>query len=136
MLFKSRAWYLKGFCLIKQGIRLYKVSRIKNLTVTDETFAERDLRSPADSNTFDEPNNIAIKLRIEPEMSYRVFDDFHESMAEKQPDGSFIVTVVWPEDSWLYGFILSYGRYAEVIEPEHLRSIIKDEARKISDTYV
>ena len=29
-----------------------------------------------------------------------------------------------PEDSGMYGFILSFGEYAEVLEPEHIRSII------------
>lgn len=137
--FKSKSWYLKGFCRKKQDLRLYKLSRIKNLVVTEEHFLERDLLDVLDDSTQDycyNQQNIRIKLRIEPEMAYRVFDDFYESMVEKQPDGSFIVTVEWPENSWLYNFILSFGNYIEVIEPKHLQGIIKAEAKKISEKYL
>jgi len=136
--FKSKWWYLKGYCLTKHDVRLYKLTRIKNLVVTDETFTERSLLAVSDKldiHNFSGQNNVWLKLRIEPEMAYRVFDDFHESWVEKQPDGGFIVTVTWSESTWLHGFILSYGRYAEVLEPEYLRNIIKDESQEISQKY-
>jgi len=136
--FKAKAWYLKGFCLTKQDMRLYKVSRIKNLAVTEEHFFERDL--PVLSDNFSNDNarghpDVKLKLRIEPEMAYRVYDVFYESMVEKQPDGSFIVTVDWWEDSWLYSFLLSFGRYAEVLEPSHIRDILKNEAVEVLKKY-
>jgi len=137
--FKSKAWYLKGYCLNKQGMRLYKLSRIKNLTVTDEQFEHRDalvVSGNPISSIFEGGNNIDLKLRIAPEKAYRVFDDLYESMVEKQPDGSFIATMTWPETPWLYEFILSFGKYIEVIEPEHLRAIIKAEGEQISKNYL
>jgi len=137
--FKSKSWYLKGFCLTKQDMRLYKLSRIKNLRVMEENFAHRDSLvvsgNPIDS-IYEGGKNINLKLRIEPEKAYRVFDDLYESMVEKQADGSFIATMTWPEDTWLYDFILSFGKYVEVLEPEHLRNIIKDEAQKIAQRYL
>ena len=136
--FKANSWYLRGFCLTKQAIRLYKLARIKNLTVADEHFLERDsLITLADSaaSDYQGQQNITLKLRIAPEMAYRVFDEFHETMVEKQADGSFIVAVSWPEDNWVYGFILSFGRHIEVLEPAHIRRIIKEEAKKIAAKY-
>ena len=136
--FKSSAWYIKGFCLKKQAMRMYKLSRVKNLAVTDKYFTERDLLVIADgegSEHIDRPD-ITMKLRIAPEMTYRVFDDFEESMVERQSDGSYIVTVTWPEDNWVYGFVLSFGEYAEVLEPIHIKEIIKNKAIKISEKYL
>ena len=40
--FKSKSWYIKGFCLIRQDMRLFKLTRVKNLKLTDEHFGERD----------------------------------------------------------------------------------------------
>jgi len=137
--FKSKSWYLKGFCLTKQDMRLYKLSRIKNLIVTDEIFTQRDSLEVSGNpiqNIYNGKNNINLKLRIDPERAYRVFDDLHEGMVEKQPDGSFIVTVTWPEDNWLYGFILSFGQYIEVIAPTHLRNIMRREGEKISKKHL
>lgn len=133
--FKSKAWYLKGFCLARQDMRLFKLSRVRNLTVTDETFSERNLLA-AQPNPVDErqKRDVTLTLKIAPEMTYRVLDDFGE--AEKQPDGSFIVTVTWPEDDWVYGSILSYGEYIEVLEPAYIREIIKNKLLKTARIYL
>ena len=136
--FKSKSWYIKGFCLIRHDIRLFKLTRVRNLIVTEEQFIERDyLTGPQTSTSHrHEKPEITIKLKIAPEMTYRVFDEFGEEITEKQQDGSFIVTVTWPEDDWVYGTILSYGEYIEVLEPQHIRQIIKNKSQKISKKYL
>jgi len=169
--FKSRAWYVKAFCLAKMDMRLYKLTRVRNLTITHEHFPVRDLLASAhngqtspstqgysptipltqehnqvsptqenaekrDKEHTKERENITVKLRISPEMTYRVYDDFDESIVEKQPDGSFIVTSIYPDDNWIYNYVLSYAEYAEVVTPPHLREIIKEKARKIYKKYL
>ena len=69
-------------------------------------------------------------------MVHRVFDEFDEEMTVKQPDGSFIVTATWPDDYWVYGFILSFGEYIEVLEPQHIRDHIKEKLSKIKKKYL
>jgi len=136
--FKSKSWYLKGFCLTKLGERVYKLSRIKNLLVTDEQFEQRNLfekKSESSINDAEEDESTTIKFSISPERAYRVYDDFSESEVEKQSDGSFIVTTAFPIDNWVYSFVLSYGKHIEVMEPEHLREVIKEEGREIMKKY-
>jgi len=94
--FKSNSWYLKGFCLTKHDMRLYKLPRMKNLIVTDEIFVKRESHDATDNpiaGIYEDRQLSTIKLRIEPERAYRVFDVFYKGMVEKQPDGSFLVTV-------------------------------------------
>ena len=135
--FKSKAWYVKGFCLARQDMRLFKLSRVRNLSVTDERFAVRDcpagLEDTAPDSLVKPP--VALKLKIAPEMAYRVYDEFIEETAEKLPDGSFVVSVNWPEDDWVYRLILSYGEYIEALEPAHVRETIKGMAQKIAGMY-
>ena len=133
--FKSKSWYLKGFCLAKQDMRVYKLLRIKNLIVTNNHFSERVLPEADNTSDTKQQNESIIKFRVCPEAKYRIFDDFDESHIKEQPDGSLIITVTWAEDSWVHGYLLSYGEYAEVLEPESLRNTIKDKAKKISAKY-
>ena len=136
--FKSRAWYLKGYCLKRRDIRLFKLSRIKNLVITDVNFNERkalqEIKNPEPENN--KKRNITLVIKIAPEMTYRVYDEFDENGIEKQPDGSFIVTLMCPEDDGVYGFLLSFGEYAEVIEPKRIRKIIRDKSQKIIEKYL
>lgn len=136
--FKSKSWYIKGFCLTRQDMRLFKLSRVRSLIVTDENFSVRDLLAipPNPSPAGHQKPDVTLKLKIAPEMTYRVYDEFDEDMADKQPDGSFIVTVTWPEDDWVYGTILSYGEYIEVLEPEHMREIIREKLKKTAKKYL
>jgi len=136
--FKSRSWYIKGYCLTKQDMRLYKLSRVKNLNISDEHFTERsflDIIDDTNHGNYQE-QYITMKLRIAPEMAYRAYDEFSEDMIEKQPDGNLIATVTWTEDNWVYGFILSLGECIEVLEPPHVREIIKTKAQNIFRKYM
>ena len=136
--FKSRAWYIKGFCLTRQDVRHFKLSRMNNLIVTDENFIQRDLLAspPAPSPDSRHRPDVTMRLHIQPEMAYRVYEEFTEDMVEKLPDGSYIATVTWMEDNWVYGFILSFGEYIEVLEPEHIRQTIKEKSQKIVGKYL
>ncbi len=134
--FKARSWYLKAFCLDKQALRLYKLPRMKNLLVTEDRFTATEVDEIVkDSQTEELEKPLAVKLHIGQTMAYRVYDEFYESMVEKQPDGSFIITVSWPIDNWLIGFILSFGRQIKVLEPKFLAASVQEEARKIAENY-
>ncbi|NLW08396.1 MAG: YafY family transcriptional regulator [Firmicutes bacterium] len=129
--FKSKAWYLRAFCRNKQGQRLFKLNRIKNIRLLPEEF----MRRPEKENPLvaeDEPAvpEVQITMRIHSTQAYRVYDEFEESQIAPHADGSFTVRFSYPEDEWVYGFILSFGMYAEVLEPPHIRRIIKERLEK------
>lgn len=130
--FKGKAWYLKGVCLAKNEWRLYKLSRIRDLAVTQTTFVPRPI--PQDDPST-QPCGEPIQLRIAQEMAYRVFDDFCESTVTPQPDGSFLILIDWPQNEWLYHFLLSFGQYVQVLQPPHLRDVIQEQAQKICALY-
>ena len=136
--FRSKAWYLRGFCLNKKEIRFYRLSRIKNLAITDEHFALRDYSNMSDNFTENQNGQQFLKFRLSigNEAAYRIYDDFHEKKVEKQGDGSFMVTTKLPDNDWLYGYLLSYGKNLEVIEPKSIREKIKEEAQKIYKKYL
>jgi predicted DNA-binding transcriptional regulator YafY len=136
--FKSRAWYIRCFDLEKNDLRLFKLTRVKNPSVTNEHFTERDMLSviPTPPEPSHQKPDVTLRVKIAREMTYRVYDEFDEDDVEKQEDGSYIVTVTWPEDDWVYGWILSFGEYIEVTQPEHIRYIIREKAKKIFEKYL
>ena len=136
--FKSKAWYVKGFCLERQDVRMFKLTRLKNLSITDEYFPERNFPCAIPNPSPDRPRkDVSLKMKITPEMAHRVYDEYDEHHIKRQPDGSFIVSVTWLEDElWLYNEILSFGEYAEVLEPEYIRFKMKEKLRKLSEKYL
>ncbi|MCQ1530440.1 helix-turn-helix transcriptional regulator [Lutispora saccharofermentans] len=136
LLFKGKAWYLKAFCRVKRSMRLFKLSRIKNIQILDEHF-DRQLESEALA-AFDigtDINIVDIIMKIHSSQAYRVYDEFDDAQISLNDDGSFTICVSYPEDEWVYGYILSFGMYAEVIEPARIKKIIKEQLEKALDFY-
>jgi predicted DNA-binding transcriptional regulator YafY len=135
--FKSKAWYVKGYCLIRQDMRLFKLTRLRELTVTNEKFTERDLLAPRpepEEPSAEPKPDVNIVARISAEMGYRVLDEFGE-WAEVQPDGSYMVKLNWSEDEWFYGYLLSFGNHLEVLEPDRVKQKLKEKALKVAELY-
>ncbi|MCL2629056.1 MAG: YafY family transcriptional regulator [Oscillospiraceae bacterium] len=131
--FKSKSWYIKGFCLTRQNMRLFKLTRIRELQITNEIFETRNLLSilPEPEPDENQKQFIEVVLKIDKEMAYRVLDEWSERNTVKLSDGSYKIIVTLPEDEWLYGTILAYGEYIEVIHPASLREKIKEKAKQI-----
>ena len=55
---------------------------------------------------------------------------------KKQRTAIFIVNMSYPENEWLYGYIMSFGEYAEVLEPTYIRDIIKTKIEKMINNYL
>lgn len=138
--FKHRAWYVKGYCLSRGGMRMFKLARMLNPVLTDETYPKRDLLAAAvaggDPPKAPPQKDVLLKLKISSEMTFRVYDEFSEEHIEKQPDGSFLVTVLWPEDQWVYSFILSFGEWMEVLEPPHIKKLIREKLQETLKKYL
>jgi predicted DNA-binding transcriptional regulator YafY len=132
LLYKSKEWYVKSYCTKKNDFRLFKLNRIVECELLDEDFVHVDFPDLQDTeqNTYNK-----IVLRFPKEMSYRVYDEFKDNEVTVQENGDFIATAYMPEDTWLMGYLLSFGAYVEVIEPTYLREVLSDEAKKIYEKY-
>ena len=130
--YKAKEWYVKAYCTQKNDLRLFKLNRIIDCKLLDEDFIPVGFPNLQDTkqNTYNK-----IVLRFPKEMSYRVYDEFKDSEITLQKNGDLIAAAYMPEDTWLIGYLLSFGSYVEVIEPAHLRKVLSDEAKKIYEKY-
>lgn len=136
--FKSKAWYLKCFCLEKNEIRLFRLSRITNIRILDENInlTKLDEAVLIEEKKQVQPEKIKIKLKIDSSQEYRVKDDFLEQDISYDNEKNLIVTLNVLENEWLYGYILSYGSFATVIEPEYIVENIKKRLQKNLSNYL
>jgi predicted DNA-binding transcriptional regulator YafY len=134
--FKSQAWYVWGYCRTRRDFRTFRISRIRKMVVTDETFVRRPLESAKDEEpTAPSRQNVTLKLRFQPEDLYRVYDDYDQDRITRNADGTYDVTVTFPEDEWVYGYIMSFGDRVEVLEPPHIRHIVRERMKKALKYY-
>lgn len=131
LLFKSKSWYVKAYCMAKSDFRLFKMTRIVQVEKLDMTF--NNMEFPQEEHTNLNVNEELVKLSFPKTMAYRVYDDFEINQISKDDNGDFIVAAPMPLDNWLVGYLLSFGSNVNVIEPTYLKEVIYNEAKKICE---
>ena len=160
LVFKKNTWYLQGFCPDKNDYRIFKLNRLRRLSVlpgnfedkyhpplldTSEYVPENPATNPPDTSNPNPPDTtmpnppipvISLTLQFSPEAAYRVYDEFEPEEIKRNDDGSFTVEVSYPETDWVYGYILSFGSTVTVIAPRKAAEIIKSRSEKIFQKYL
>lgn len=50
-------------------------------------------------------------------------------------DGNYYVTVQLELNNWTIHYLLSFGKYVEIVEPEAARAMLRERAADIVDIY-
>lgn len=112
----------------KTNYRLFKISRMKKIRILPENF-KREL--PEIVEKKQDFKTIQVELEISKDMSYRVYDEFKKENIFKKENGDFIIKVEFPENDWIYGYILSFGEQTKVLSPEYVKDIIQKNYKKV-----
>ncbi len=124
MVYKDKAWYLYAYCLKRNDYRLFRISRIKELLVTDQYFKSHSEMKESVFPLMEEMGKpITIELSFPKEVSYRVYDTFEDDVI-KWNGQEIRVNVTLPETEWLYSFIMSFGNQISILYPISLKEKI------------
>ncbi|HCM85380.1 MULTISPECIES: helix-turn-helix transcriptional regulator [Enterococcus] len=136
LIFKNNAWYVQAYCQYKLNFRLFRASRIKNLTLLDEKFVRAAPKGTTiKTNYEDHYQMIPFVLKFSPEISYRLFDEYDESCMTVDQEGYFHVTYEYADNDWLVRHLLSFGKHVEIIEPEYMKVRMRKEIEKVLENY-
>lgn len=140
-----RSWQLIAYCEMREAIRMFKVDRIQEATLSNERY-----RIPADFDVDEymgsnwgamrggsgEP--VDVVLRFGPQAGQWVSEEYwHSSQeAEELPDGRVLfklhIAAITPE---FVNWVLYYGGRVEVLEPEELRERVVAEHRRAVEAH-
>lgn len=133
--FKERNWYIKAFCRNKCGMRLFKVSRMKNIILTGEHFERVLTEDVPDPIAAMQSEDVVISLWVDAALAYRVYDEFDEEDIKRNEDASFTVTMRFVIDEWVFSYLLSFGSFACVLSPSDVKEKVGCEIRKMAAKY-
>lgn len=126
LVFKSKSWYLQGFCTDKRDYRTFKLNRMLTVSKTDEGFESGKYIAPHIEDTGAPVSSlVTLELTFATHVAYRVYDEFDESCIERADDGALHVLTRLPEDGWLYSFLMSFGKDVAVLQPVYIRENLK-----------
>ena len=130
LVFKSTDWYLYGYCSTRNDFLFFKLTRIRNLEITNDEYVRSIPEQIFVEEEKFEMETVKVTLLFDKSMSFRVYDKFDDEVTENQ-DGSLLVETVMPNNELLISHILSWGDKVEVISPQNIRNKISERAKKI-----
>ena len=137
LVFRTKSWYLQTFCLLKNDYRTFKISRMSNVKILENTFDADKFTAPQiESFNYNSTNLVDVRIYFSPDVAYRAYDEFDEQDITKNEDGGVIASVRMADDYWLYKYLYSFGVAAEVLEPKHIRDEIIRQADEIKNKYL
>ena len=135
LIFKNKDWYLYGFCLLRNDFRFFKLTRIKDLEISSDTFI-REVKSSHEIETVIKNKNfIHAKLKFSPKVAFRVYDEFTDNVS-KDNQGNLYVNIDLPDNETLFSYILSFGDNVEILEPDYLRHSMKEKLALMLEKYI
>jgi predicted DNA-binding transcriptional regulator YafY len=141
LVLKNGSWYLHAYCLTRREFRLFKLARMRSLEATDRIFERRDIEAeqlPWEGDRPASAPHVSLVLRFPAELRLLAEDWFGAEAVGPEPGTagrSILARITWPEDEWLYGYLLSFGDRMEIVEPERMRVKIRDTALRIAKLY-
>lgn len=136
LVLKGSHWYLQGYCYVRNDFRLFRISRMSDLKILDESFTPRKYQKPVlDFSGILEAMQIKIKIRIHRSIMDRALD--YCTYENFLPDGDehYIVDFPFVENDYHYDMLLSFGDKCECLEPPRIRENIKRKMHDIAVIY-
>lgn len=136
LILKSNHWYFQGYCRLRNDFRIFRLCRISNPKMTEETFTPRDPQKPLlDFNDMPTPMRTKITLRVHRSVMDRVLD--HCGYDDVSPDGEdrYIVRFPFVENEYYYDVLLSFGEACECLEPSRVRAKMQQKLRDMLALY-
>lgn len=140
--FRFGAWYVIGYCHLREDIRTFGVDRIRGIRLVNdhfryprdfdlEEYLERGWKLQANA----EPEHIALRFSKDC-AKWIAGCQFHPNQTiTQQTDGSLLFEVTVAGVDEICHWVLSYGDKVEVIAPESLRSAVARTSARMARMY-
>jgi predicted DNA-binding transcriptional regulator YafY len=141
--YRRGAWFLAGFCHLRQDLRTFQVERITELSLNEAKPRHPDFEVPAGFDVSEhvgrEPWQFAVHapltvvLRLDPGVALLARSRFGPAAdLEADDDGGVRVTLAVTNRDAVVREVLSLSPHAELLEPFELRRRVGEAAARIA----
>jgi len=129
-------WTLSAYCHLRRAMRMFRLERVRHVTVLAETFTRQSGFSIHKFHGFQAQTLVTVELLFDPEVAQWVRERpaLYPSTYEDTPEG-LRVTVKVRQPGEILDWVLGWGAKVQVLSPESLRARLKGELEATLKTY-
>lgn len=135
LVFTSGRWMLLAHCDLRQSLRHFRLSRMSELSILDETY-----QLPAHFNLLEyrplDDRNTFVRILLRPQMADLIIESnsYYMETTEVTAEG-IVATLRVRKPEEVLQWVLGWGAEILVLEPESLKWRVREEAEKIVKRY-
>ncbi|MCL1809882.1 MAG: YafY family transcriptional regulator [Clostridiales bacterium] len=134
VIFQWTAWYVFGFCHERQDWRLFKLTRLWNLSSCNENYTPRDI-PPERRNFVDKPaEDTRLVALFDPSQKYKLIEYYGMDCYSETNDG-LRFEIGFSNQDYIIEWLLGFGGNVKVLEPDYIADGIITTAKKIISNY-
>lgn len=134
LVFQWASWYVWGFCTKRNDYRMFKLTRMTDLTV-GKKFVPREIPAYSCDKLRHTKGEIAVKVRFDSSVKWRLVDEFGAEYLTEDEDGSITLDFTWSDVPSFYAYIAGFRDAAEIISPEEYRKEFSELLEKMLKKY-
>ena len=135
LIFQWANWYVWGYCNLRQDYRMFKLTRMVNLTVTGEKRKKRIVPVYVCDKMRHTDGEIEAVVRFDKSVKWRIIDEFGSEQLKWDAEGNILLTFTWSDASSFYRYILTFGNQAEIVSPIAYRERFQQLLKEIAEKY-
>lgn len=135
IIFQWSSWYVWGYCVERHDFRMFKLSRIAGLQITDEPIESREAPEYQQQNWWGTDSQVETTVRFDKSVKWRLIDEWGVDFLKYDEDGNIVISFTWSDLSSLFHFILSFGDKAEILEPIEYRKQFVETLKNMQTKY-
>lgn len=121
LIFQWGTWYLWGYCTTRKNFRLFKLNRMISLKRLEVSFHPRKLKSVETHIQQYFTNQIHIIAKFDSCVKWRLIEEYGIDSYKELENKQLLFEFNFSNHEYLMRWIMSFGRYVEVLEPKDIR---------------
>lgn len=135
LVLKEGAWYTYGYCHLRNDFRLFRLARIKNLTLTDDKFERKECDVYEKLNgSFDDTDLIDLEFEFFSTALSEV-EEWLGPEAITERGTTYVARASLYGGSLLINKLLSFGSSIRILKPQALKEELMIECSRVLKRY-
>lgn len=136
VVFKESKFYLQAFSIERNDYRIFKLTRMSKICLTEDSFSPRDFISlPMDGSNWTMKEMVPVIIKVDRSIKDKVIERFGEENIIAQQENTYLAKYPITDNDEGYNILLALGKKCEIIEPIRIRENFKRYLVEISKIY-
>lgn len=135
VVFQWTSWYVFGYCLERSDFRMFKLTRLWELSVHEECFTPRHI--PKEKLDFNArfPDQTRYTALFDPSVKHLLVEQYGPSCYTETENGMLLFENGYTLKSHTIAWLLGFGANVKVLAPEELVIEVAKAAKKMAALY-